>query len=255
MGDYQGALHEFGAGNNPAAALNKLGNVYLAEKKWEDAQNAFQQALVLAPDDAKARLNLSIAQSYLPPVTIVNLPPLESVDALAQTAGIKSKRMDALRNAEKRTTLSAEAEKMKGDSHNLDRPYLNTQLRFPALSPYLPTPTIVNLPSLEESGWKPYRPELIPASKGTPAVPTVTQTVHSKSESHETMENKAQAPSPLDRTGSTALRDAEISLLPLGMDALSLFEVAEYEVENSKFGAKDREQPVLVLKPTFRVYR
>jgi hypothetical protein len=160
--------------------------------------------------------------------------------------------MNALRNAEKRTTLSAEAEKMKGDSHNLDRPYLNTQLRFPALSPYLPTATIVNLPSLEESGWKPYRPELIPASKGTPAVPTVTQTVHSKSVSHETMENKAQAPSPLDRTGSTALRDAEISLLPLGMDALSLFEVAEYEVENSKFGAKDREQPVLVLKPTFQ---
>jgi hypothetical protein len=185
-------------------------------------------------------------------VTIVNLPPLEVVGSLAQTAGIKSKGVNALQNEDQRSTLNADAEKMKGDLQNLDRPYLNTQLGFPALSPYLPTPTIVNLPSFEESGWEPYRPDLIPASKEAPAIPTVTQTIHSKSVSHETMESKAQAPSPFDRTGSTVLRDAEISLLPLRMENLSHFEAEEYEAENSKFGAKDREQPVLVLKPTFQ---
>ena len=258
LGDYQGALHEFGTENNPTAALNKLGIVYLAEKKWEEAQNAFKQALVLAPDYAKARLNLSIAQSYLPPVTIVNLPPLEVVGSLAQIAGVKSTGMNALQNEDKRTTLNADAEKMsvehvQGDVQNLDLPYLNTQLGFSAVSPHRPTPTIVYLPSFEESGWKPHRPDLIPASKEAHPISTVTQTIHSESVGRETLESKVQTPSPLDRTGSTALRDAESSLLPLRMDDLSHLKAERYEVKDSKFGVKnEEEQPVLALKSTFR---
>ncbi len=258
LGDYQGALHAFGAENNPTVALNKLGIVYLAEKKWEEAQNAFKQALVLAPDYAKARLNLSIALSYLPPVTIVSLPPLEVVGSLAQTAGVKSKGMNALQNEDKRTTLNADAEKMsikhvQDDLQNLDLPYLNTQLGPSAVSPHLPTPTIVYLPSFEESGWKPYRPDLIPASKEAHPISTVTQTIHSESVGRETVESKVQAPSPLDRTGSPDLRDAEISLLPLRMDDLSHFKAERYEVKDSKFGVKDEEeQPVLALKSIFR---
>lgn len=258
LGDYQGALHEFGAENNPTAALNKLGIVYLAEQKWEEAQKAFQQALVLAPDYAKARLNLSIAQSYLPPVTIVNLPPLEVVGSLAQTAGVKSKGMNALQNEDKRTTLNADAKKMSvehvpGDLQNLDLPYLNTQLGFSAVSPHRPTPTIVYLPSFEESGWKSYRPDLIPASKVAHPISTVTQTIPSESVGRETLESKVQAPSPLDRTGSPDLRDAESSLLPLRMDDLSHLKAERYEVKDSKFGVKnEEEQPVLALKSTFR---
>ena len=101
LGDYDGALYEFAAANPPTVAFNKLGVVYLAERKWAKAQNAFKQALVQDPNYLKARLNLSIAQSYFPPPTIVHLPPLEAVQDTPMTL-----RADAERVLDPRPVLS-----------------------------------------------------------------------------------------------------------------------------------------------------
>jgi tetratricopeptide (TPR) repeat protein len=73
MGDREGALQQFLAANQPAAAFNNLGVVYLEQRKWYEAREAFRRALALDPNHSKARANLVEAERYLPPPAIVNL--------------------------------------------------------------------------------------------------------------------------------------------------------------------------------------
>ena len=173
LGDYDGALHEFAAANPPAAAFNKLGLVYLADRKWEKARNAFKQALAQDPDDEKARLNLSIAQSYLPPPTIINLPPLEVASSAWQAYGIENSGIEIRPDKDTRTPLIAEA-KTAGIEDVED----NRQERNPAspsspqpilsrASAHLPTTTRVYLPPFEESDPTPFSPDLVPTSIDT----------------------------------------------------------------------------------------
>jgi len=138
LGDYDGALHEFAVANPPAAAFNKLGLVYLADRNWQKAQNAFKQALVQDPDHVKARLNLSIAQLYLPHPTIINLPSLEVASSAWQAYGIGNSGIETRPDEDTRTPLIAGA------------------------SPHLPTTTMVYLLPFEESTPTPYRPHLTP---------------------------------------------------------------------------------------------
>jgi len=147
LGDDDGALHEFAAANPPVAALNKLGLVYLADRKWEKARNAFKQALVQDPNDVKTRLNLSIAQSYLPPPTIINLPSLEAVQDTPMTL-----RADAER-------VSVEDAKSKRQKH--DRADLAPRPVLSGASAHLPTTANVFLAPFEDSSPTPDRLALI----------------------------------------------------------------------------------------------
>jgi Flp pilus assembly protein TadD len=172
LGDDDGALHEFAVANPPAAAFNKLGLVYLADRKWEKAQNAFKQALVHDSDHFKARLNLSVAQSYLPHPTIINLPPLDVARSAQQAYGIENSGIETRPDQDTRTPLIAEA-KTAGTEDVED----NRQERNPAspspqpilsrASAHLPTTTRVYLPPFEESDPTPFSPDLVPTSIGT----------------------------------------------------------------------------------------
>lgn len=57
----------------PARAWTRLGRLWLADKQWERARNAFVQALDLEPSQTEARLLQQMADSYLPPPRIVKL--------------------------------------------------------------------------------------------------------------------------------------------------------------------------------------
>ncbi len=48
-----------------ASAFHNIGNTYLQEKKWEDAINAYKQALRLNPADADTKYNLAYANAML----------------------------------------------------------------------------------------------------------------------------------------------------------------------------------------------
>ena len=48
-----------------SAANYNIGNTYMAEKKWEEAVDAYKKALRTNPQDAEAKYNLSYAQQML----------------------------------------------------------------------------------------------------------------------------------------------------------------------------------------------
>ena len=167
LGDDDGALHEFAAANPPAAAFNKLGLVYLADRRWEKARNAFKQALVQDPDDVKARLNLSIAQSYLPPPTIIHLPSLEVASFAWQAYGFGNSRINTRPDQDTRISLIADAETagIEDVEHNRQErnpASPNPQPVLSGTSVHLPTTTMVYLPPFEESSPNLYSPDLVP---------------------------------------------------------------------------------------------
>ncbi|HSQ19335.1 MAG TPA: tetratricopeptide repeat protein, partial [Blastocatellia bacterium] len=82
MGERDRALHEFMAVNDPAAAFNNLGVVYMEQKRWSEARDAFRRALALQPGHAKARANLVEAEAHVPIPTIINLPGRPEVGAV-----------------------------------------------------------------------------------------------------------------------------------------------------------------------------
>ena len=83
LGEPNGALREFMAVNDPAAAFNNLGVVYLEQKQWTGARDAFRRALALDPGHKKARANLAEAEAHVPRPTIINLPPFKDKDDIA----------------------------------------------------------------------------------------------------------------------------------------------------------------------------
>ena len=86
MGEPDGALREFMAVNDPAAAFNNLGAVYMDQKRWTDARAAFRRALALDPTHKKARANLIEAEARVPRPTIINLPPFKDGSEVAVAA-------------------------------------------------------------------------------------------------------------------------------------------------------------------------
>ncbi|MEK6321621.1 MAG: tetratricopeptide repeat protein [Acidobacteriota bacterium] len=85
MGERDHALREFMAVNDPAAAFNNLGVVYIDQKRWSEARDAFRRALVLDPAHSKAKTNLAEAEAHMPLPTIINLPPLKERGEVAAT--------------------------------------------------------------------------------------------------------------------------------------------------------------------------
>lgn len=83
MGERDGALREFMAVNDPAAAFNNLGVVYREQKRWSEARDAFRRALVLDPAHSKAKTNLAEAEAHMPLPTIINLPPIKERNEVA----------------------------------------------------------------------------------------------------------------------------------------------------------------------------
>ena len=83
MGEPNHALAEFMAVNDPAAAFNNLGVVYLDQKRWSEAREAFRRALVLDPEHKKAQTNLAEAEAHMPRPTIINLPPFKEKNEVA----------------------------------------------------------------------------------------------------------------------------------------------------------------------------
>ena len=83
LGDRQRALQEFMAVNEPAAAFNNLGVVYLGQKKWIEARDAFRRAIALDPKHEKSRINLAETEAHLPPPMVVNLPAFQDTVAAA----------------------------------------------------------------------------------------------------------------------------------------------------------------------------
>ena len=81
MGDTSGALAQMQQVGGAPVALNNLGALLLLQKKPLEAMQAFQEALRLQPSYTRAQENLSIARAFVPPPTIVNLPPFEASGA------------------------------------------------------------------------------------------------------------------------------------------------------------------------------
>jgi tetratricopeptide (TPR) repeat protein len=76
LGEPDGALQQFLGANEPPAAFNNLGVVYLEQKKWREARDAFQRALALDPEYRKAQVNLADATSHLPLPTVIEISSL-----------------------------------------------------------------------------------------------------------------------------------------------------------------------------------
>jgi len=74
LGDRDAALREFMAVNDPPAAFNNLGVVYLQERRWSEARDAFQRALALDPGYQRAIANLEEVKAHMPPPTVIDLP-------------------------------------------------------------------------------------------------------------------------------------------------------------------------------------
>ena len=83
MGEANAALSEFLAVNEPAAAFNNLGVVYLDQKRWAEARDVFRRALLLDPGYQKAQKNLIEAEARVPRTTIINLPAFKGSDEVA----------------------------------------------------------------------------------------------------------------------------------------------------------------------------
>ncbi|HWO02111.1 MAG TPA: tetratricopeptide repeat protein [Blastocatellia bacterium] len=83
LGDRERALQEFMVVNDPAAAFNNLGVVYMTQKNWSDAREAFRRAIALDPKQEKAQTNLAEAEAHLPPPTVVDLPASRDTVAVA----------------------------------------------------------------------------------------------------------------------------------------------------------------------------
>lgn len=76
LGDREGALTQFAFANPPAAALNDLGVVYLAQDRLEEAGAEFRRALALDPGYAKAWANLQATEARIPPPAVYTLKPI-----------------------------------------------------------------------------------------------------------------------------------------------------------------------------------
>jgi len=74
-GDYNGAFAQMQQVGKPEVALNNIGALLLFENKGVEAAEVLKQALQYDPNYEKAKENLSIAQSLVPPPAFVNLPP------------------------------------------------------------------------------------------------------------------------------------------------------------------------------------
>jgi Tfp pilus assembly protein PilF len=85
MGERDRALREFMAVNDPAAAFNNLGVVYLAQRDWSKARDAFRRALSLQPGYAKAQTNMAEAEAHMPRPVIVDLAPPKDRSLVAET--------------------------------------------------------------------------------------------------------------------------------------------------------------------------
>jgi Flp pilus assembly protein TadD len=76
MGDQERALREFMAVNDPAGAFNNLGVVYMGQRNWIEARDAFRRAVALDPKHEKAQANLKESEYHIPPPAVINLPAL-----------------------------------------------------------------------------------------------------------------------------------------------------------------------------------
>src|SRR6266404_1997346 len=83
LGEPNHALEQFMSVNDPAAAFNNLGVVYLDQRRWADAREAFRRALVLDPEHKKAQTNLAEAEAHMPRPTMINLPPFKEKNEVA----------------------------------------------------------------------------------------------------------------------------------------------------------------------------
>ncbi|HXG92292.1 MAG TPA: tetratricopeptide repeat protein [Blastocatellia bacterium] len=108
LNDQEGALREFLAVNEPAAAFNNLGVAYLAQKRWKEARDAFKQSLALNADYEKARVNLAEAESHIPLPTVVDVAfKDEPTDAVNQNAeASRPRRVKEVKKSAADTTMS-----------------------------------------------------------------------------------------------------------------------------------------------------
>jgi len=74
LGDRQGGLEQLMLLYRPAEAYSRLGSIYLEDERWTQAQGLFQRALELEPDLSAAVWNLSVAESYISPPSVVAIP-------------------------------------------------------------------------------------------------------------------------------------------------------------------------------------
>lgn len=108
LGERERALREFMAVNDPGAAFNNLGVVYLSQKRWGEARDAFRRALTLDPAQAKAKTNLAEAEAHIPLPAVINLAPLKDSSEVAKT---QMRPRTAKRDVERAQALGPSAKK------------------------------------------------------------------------------------------------------------------------------------------------
>ncbi len=81
-GDREGALRQFLAVHDTAAAHNNLGATYLGIGNFRFAQEEFRLALAIRPDYEKAAMNLREAEAHMPPGNDPSVPERTSTGSL-----------------------------------------------------------------------------------------------------------------------------------------------------------------------------
>jgi tetratricopeptide (TPR) repeat protein len=112
MGEPNQALSEFLAVNDPAAAFNNLGVVYLDQKRWTEAREVFHRALLLDPGHKKAQANLAEAEAHVPKPTIINLPPFKEKNEIAAATTKLATNKSAAARAEKSGSVTKRASRI-----------------------------------------------------------------------------------------------------------------------------------------------
>ncbi len=113
MGEPNGALREFMSVSDPAAAFNNLGVVYIEQKRWREASEAFRRALVLDPTHAKARTNLAEAEAHVPLPTIINLPGFKDRPEVASATKTTRSQSAATKRAQTSATVTGKDSRVR----------------------------------------------------------------------------------------------------------------------------------------------
>jgi tetratricopeptide (TPR) repeat protein len=121
MGEPDYALSEFLAVNEPAAAFNNLGVVYMEQKRWNEAKDVFKRAVLLDPTYKKAQSNLVEAEAHVPRPTVINLPAFKDSSVALAPKNVVSGKQTVTRAEAKASVTKRESRIATAYRDALDR--------------------------------------------------------------------------------------------------------------------------------------
>jgi TolA-binding protein len=107
--------------NEPAAAFNNLGVVYMEQKRWNEAKDVFKRAVLLDPTYKKAQSNLVEAEAHVPRPTVINLPAFKDSSVALAPKNVVSGKQTVTRAEAKASVTKRESRIATAYRDALDR--------------------------------------------------------------------------------------------------------------------------------------